>query len=80
MLNCKRKKMRSILIFFRLSRTKQDYKQSSTSKHCHGNFEKVENGFVTIKFFTLGDAKGIETNRFFRDSAELSKFKHKVLD
>ena len=42
--------------------------------------EKLENGFFTNGYFTLGEEGEIDTNRFFKDSNELAKFIDKILD
>ena len=41
---------------------------------------KLKNGFFANGFFILGDKREIEYNRFFRDSNELAKFIHKMLN
>ena len=42
--------------------------------------EKLTNGFFTNGYFNLGDDGEIDTNRFFKDSDELTKFMDKILD
>ena len=44
------------------------------------DMEKLENGFFTNGYFTLGEEGEIDTNRFFKDSNELAKFIDKILD
>ena len=44
------------------------------------DMEKLKNGFFTNGYFSLGDDGEIDTNRFFKDSDELAKFKDKILD
>ena len=44
------------------------------------DMEKLKNGFFTNCYFTLGDDGEIDTNRFFKDSDELAKFKDKIID
>ena len=41
---------------------------------------KLKNGFFTNGHFTLGEEGKIDTNRFFKDSKELSEFIDKILD
>ena len=42
--------------------------------------EKLKNGFFTKGYFSLGDGGEIDTNRFLKDSNELSKFIDRILD
>ena len=42
--------------------------------------EKLKNGFFTNGYFSLGDEREIDSSRFFKDSNELAKFIHKILD
>ena len=42
--------------------------------------KNLKNGFFTISYFTLGDKREIDTNRFFGDSSELANFLDKILD
>ena len=42
--------------------------------------EKLQNGFFTIGYFSLGDDEEIDTNRFFKDINELAKFIDKLLE
>ena len=42
--------------------------------------EKMKNGFFTNGYFSLGDEKDIDSNRFFEDSDELAKLIEKMLD
>ena len=44
------------------------------------DMEKIENGFFTNRYFTLGEEGEIDTNRFFKNSDELAKFIDKILD
>ena len=44
------------------------------------DMQKLTNGFFTNGYFTLGDEGEIDTNRFFKDSKELSEFIDKILD
>ena len=44
------------------------------------DMEKLKNGFFTNGYFTLGEEGEIDTNRFFKDSNELSEFIDKILD
>ena len=45
------------------------------------DMEKLRNGFFTNGHFSLGEEEGeIDTNRFFKNSDELSEFIDKVLD
>ena len=44
------------------------------------DMEKLKNGFFTNGYFTLGEEREIDTNRFFKDSSELAKFIDKILD
>ena len=44
------------------------------------DMEKLKNGFFTNGYFTLGEEGEIDTNRFFKDSDELSEFIDKILD
>ena len=44
------------------------------------DMEKLKNGFFTNGYFTLGEEGEIDTNRFFKDSNELTKFIDKILD
>ena len=44
------------------------------------DMEKLKNGFFTNGYFHLGDEGEIDTNRFFKDSDELTKFIDKILD
>ena len=44
------------------------------------DMEKLRNGFFTNGYFTLGEEGEIDTNRFFKDSDELTKFIDKILD
>ena len=44
------------------------------------DMEKLKNGFFTNGYFSLGDEREIDTNRFFKDSDELAKFIDKILD
>ena len=44
------------------------------------DMEKLKNGFFTNGYFTLGAEGEIDTNRFFKDSNELTKFIDKILD
>ena len=37
-------------------------------------------GFLTNGYFSLGDEREIDTNRFFKESNELARFIHKILD
>ena len=67
-------------IFFELAEeTKNVYNQIPV-KTFMDDMEKMENGFFTNGSFTLGDEGEIGTNRFFRDSSELAKFIHIMLD
>ena len=54
--------------------------QSNTSKHSNRSYGKIENGFFTKGYFSLRDEKEIDTTRFLKDSDELAKFIHKILD
>ena len=53
-------------LFFELAQKKQDYVQSSGSKHSGRDFEKVKNGFFLNGYFTLGNGGEIATNSFLR--------------
>ena len=44
------------------------------------DMEKLKDGFFTKGYFSLGDEREIDTNRFFKDSDELAKFEDKILD
>ena len=44
------------------------------------DMEKLKNGLSTKGFFTLGDVGEIDTNRFFKGSSELAKFRDKILE
>ena len=44
------------------------------------DMQKLTNGFFTNGYFTLGEEGEIDTNRFFKDSNELSDFIDKILD
>ena len=44
------------------------------------DMEKLKNGFFTNGFFSLGEEREIDTNRFFKNSDELAKFIDKILD
>ena len=44
------------------------------------DMQKLTNGFLTNGYFTLGEEGEIDTNRFFKDSNELSEFIDKILD
>ena len=45
------------------------------------DMEKLENGFFTNGYFTLGDGdEEIDTNRFFKNNDDLAKFIDKILD
>ena len=39
--------------------------------------EKLINGFITKGFFTLGDKREIDINKFFKDSNEMAKLEEK---
>ena len=42
------------------------------------DMEKLRNGFFTNGYFSLGDEREIDTNRFFKDSNELAEFIDKI--
>ena len=42
------------------------------------DMEKLKNGFFTNGYFSLGEEGEIDTNRFFKNSDELAKFKDKI--
>ena len=44
------------------------------------DMEKLNNGFFTNGYFSLGEEGEIDTNRFFKDSNELAKLIDKILD
>ena len=44
------------------------------------DMEKMKHGFFTNSFFSLGDERKIDTNRFLKDSNELAKFIDQILD
>ena len=44
------------------------------------DMQRLTNGFFTNGYFTLGEEGEIDTNRFFKDSNELSDFIDKILD
>ena len=44
------------------------------------DMEKLKNGFFTNGYFSLGEEGEIDTNRFFKNSDELTKFIDKILD
>ena len=44
------------------------------------DMQKLENGFFTNGYFSLGEEGEIDTNRFFKDSNELAEFIDKILD
>ena len=44
------------------------------------DMQKLTNGFSTNGYFTLDEEGEIDTNRFFKDSNELSEFIDKILD
>ena len=44
------------------------------------DMQKLTNGFFTNGYFTLGEEGEIDTNRFFKNSNELSEFIDKILD
>ena len=44
------------------------------------DMKKLKNGFFTSGYFSLGDEREIDTNRFFKDSNELAEFFDKILD
>ena len=44
------------------------------------DMDKIENGFFTNGFFTVGEKEEVETNRLFRDSSELANFVDKIVD
>ena len=44
------------------------------------DIEKLKNGFFTNGYFSLGEEREIDTNRFFKNSDELAKFIDKILN
>ena len=44
------------------------------------DMEKIEIGFFTNDYFSLGEDGEIDTNRFFKDSNESAEFVDKILD
>ena len=43
------------------------------------DMEKLKNGFFTNGYFSLGDEREIDTNRFFKDENEIADFIDKKL-
>ena len=44
------------------------------------DMEKLKKGIFTNGYFSLGDKREMDTNRFFKDSIELAKFMEQILD
>ena len=44
------------------------------------DMENLKNGFFTNVYFSLDDEQEVDTNRFFKDSDQLTKFIDKILD
>ena len=67
-------------LFFELAEENKIKYNQVPIKILIADMQKVTNGFFTNGYFTLGEEGEIDTNRFFKDSNELSEFIDKILD